>query len=217
MPDFHCCGDSSLKRVASGGSASPAESASRSPPDCLLELHRPSWRAAPASRRTAPMMPRCARRARRRAALSSDRRRRDGVAARRGRVSCAGDARPSRSHSLEELRRRRRRMLGACMGPSRRELDVERGECLAVLGAPGAGTTTLLYCLAGLRLPTLLEQSRPTWFRYWSERREQDELRPREDQLLLYPLISPAFVATFSDRHSFASLQLPRRPRSSRS
>ena len=30
-------------------------------------------------------------------------------------------------------------------------LDVERGECLAVLGARGAGTTTLLHCLAGLR------------------------------------------------------------------
>jgi ABC-type multidrug transport system ATPase subunit len=32
-------------------------------------------------------------------------------------------------------------------------LDVERGECVAVLGAHGAGTTTLLHCLAGLRLP----------------------------------------------------------------
>jgi len=32
-------------------------------------------------------------------------------------------------------------------------LDVERGECVAVLGARGAGTTTLLHCLAGLRLP----------------------------------------------------------------
>ena len=30
-------------------------------------------------------------------------------------------------------------------------IDVERGECVAVLGAPGAGTTTLLHCLAGLR------------------------------------------------------------------
>src|SRR5688572_27156047 len=32
-------------------------------------------------------------------------------------------------------------------------LDVERGECVAVLGARGAGTTTLLHCLAGLRRP----------------------------------------------------------------
>lgn len=30
-------------------------------------------------------------------------------------------------------------------------LDVERGECVAVIGAHGAGTTTLLHCLAGLR------------------------------------------------------------------
>ena len=30
-------------------------------------------------------------------------------------------------------------------------LDVERGECVAVLGSRGAGTTTLLHCLAGLR------------------------------------------------------------------
>jgi ABC-type multidrug transport system ATPase subunit len=30
-------------------------------------------------------------------------------------------------------------------------LDVERGECVAVLGAAGAGTTTLIHCLAGLR------------------------------------------------------------------
>ena len=32
-------------------------------------------------------------------------------------------------------------------------LDVDRGECVAVLGARGAGTTTLLYCLAGLLRP----------------------------------------------------------------
>ncbi|HKH91254.1 MAG TPA: ATP-binding cassette domain-containing protein [Gemmatimonadaceae bacterium] len=30
-------------------------------------------------------------------------------------------------------------------------LDVEHGECVAILGARGAGTTTLLHCLAGLR------------------------------------------------------------------
>lgn len=32
-------------------------------------------------------------------------------------------------------------------------LELARGECVAVLGAPGAGTTTLLYCLAGLLRP----------------------------------------------------------------
>jgi ABC-type multidrug transport system ATPase subunit len=32
-------------------------------------------------------------------------------------------------------------------------LEVEQGECVAILGARGAGTTTLLHCLAGLRRP----------------------------------------------------------------
>jgi ABC-type multidrug transport system ATPase subunit len=32
-------------------------------------------------------------------------------------------------------------------------LEVAQGECVAVLGARGAGTTTLLYCLAGLLRP----------------------------------------------------------------
>jgi len=30
-------------------------------------------------------------------------------------------------------------------------LDVHEGECIAILGARGAGTSTLLHCLAGLR------------------------------------------------------------------
>ena len=30
-------------------------------------------------------------------------------------------------------------------------LEVHEGECIAILGARGAGTTTLLHCLAGLR------------------------------------------------------------------
>jgi ABC-type sulfate/molybdate transport systems ATPase subunit len=32
-------------------------------------------------------------------------------------------------------------------------LEVEQGECVAILGARGAGITTLLHCLAGLRRP----------------------------------------------------------------
>ena len=32
-------------------------------------------------------------------------------------------------------------------------LDVEHGECVAILGARRAGSTTLLLCLAGLRRP----------------------------------------------------------------
>jgi ABC-type glutathione transport system ATPase component len=32
-------------------------------------------------------------------------------------------------------------------------LHFERGECVAILGARGAGSTTLLHCLAGLRRP----------------------------------------------------------------
>jgi len=32
-------------------------------------------------------------------------------------------------------------------------IEVEQGECVAVLGARGAGTTTLLHCLAGMRRP----------------------------------------------------------------
>jgi ABC-type multidrug transport system ATPase subunit len=32
-------------------------------------------------------------------------------------------------------------------------LELEQGECIAILGARGAGVTTLLHCLAGLRRP----------------------------------------------------------------
>jgi ABC-type multidrug transport system ATPase subunit len=61
-------------------------------------------------------------------------------------------------------------------------LDVERGECLVVLGAPGAGTTTLLHCLAGLRRPdagTVETDLVPLLVG------ADQELQPREDRLLL--------------------------------
>jgi ABC-type multidrug transport system ATPase subunit len=63
-------------------------------------------------------------------------------------------------------------------------LDVERGECLAVLGAPGAGTTTLLYCLAGLRrldAGTVETDLAPLLIGAEQER----EPRPRDDRLVL--------------------------------
>jgi ABC-type multidrug transport system ATPase subunit len=45
-------------------------------------------------------------------------------------------------------------------------LDVEQGECVAVLGSRGAGTTTLLHCLAGLRCPEAgsVERAAPALF-----------------------------------------------------
>jgi ABC-type glutathione transport system ATPase component len=63
-------------------------------------------------------------------------------------------------------------------------LEVERGECLAVLGAPGAGTTTLLYCLAGLRrldAGTVETDLAPLLIGAEQER----EPRPRDDRLVL--------------------------------
>jgi len=63
-------------------------------------------------------------------------------------------------------------------------LEVERSECIAVLGARGAGTTTLLYCLAGLRRPdagTVETDLVPLLVRA----EQAAEFRPRADQLLL--------------------------------
>ena len=65
-------------------------------------------------------------------------------------------------------------------------LDVERGECLAVLGAPGAGTTTLLYCLAGLRrLDAGTVETDLVPLLVGAEEEHERALRPREDHLLL--------------------------------
>ena len=99
------------------------------------------------------MMPRCALGARRRAALSCEMRRPGDAAARtrayRAPVTPALRARTlwkSYAAGVEGCSARTWVLRGA-------SLEVERGECLAVLGARGAGTTTLLDCLAGLRRP----------------------------------------------------------------
>jgi ABC-type polysaccharide/polyol phosphate transport system ATPase subunit len=49
-------------------------------------------------------------------------------------------------------------------------LEVHEGECIAVLGARGAGTTTLLQCLAGLRrvdAGTIEHRQRPRLLAAW--------------------------------------------------
>jgi ABC-type multidrug transport system ATPase subunit len=63
-------------------------------------------------------------------------------------------------------------------------LEVERGECIAVLGARGAGMTTLLHCIAGLRRPdagTIETDLVPLLVQVGQER----VLGSRTDQLLL--------------------------------
>jgi ABC-type multidrug transport system ATPase subunit len=70
-------------------------------------------------------------------------------------------------------------------------LDVERGECVAVLGAPGAGTTTLLHCLAGLRRTdagTIELELTPRLV----DSRRLDEERRLGDRLLLVDDAPPA-------------------------
>jgi ABC-type multidrug transport system ATPase subunit len=63
-------------------------------------------------------------------------------------------------------------------------LEVERGECLVVLGAPGAGTTTLLHCLAGLRRPDA-GSVETDLVPLLVGADQEHELQPREDRLLL--------------------------------
>lgn len=99
------------------------------------------------------MMPRCTSRARRRALVSPVRHRLDGTHIRvgtyRAPVPLALRARnlwKSYAAGVEGCSARAWVLRGA-------SLDVEQGECVAVLGARGAGTTTLLHCLAGLRRP----------------------------------------------------------------
>lgn len=130
------------------------------------------------------MTPRSTICARRRETLSSDPRQHDGGVGReiayRAPVTFALRARTlwkSYAAGVEGCSARAWVLRGA-------SLDVARGECLAVLGARGAGTTTLLYCLAGLRrldagtvetdlVPLLIGVE------------QAHELSPRGDQLLL--------------------------------
>lgn len=82
-------------------------------------------------------------------------------------------------------------------------LDVEQGECIAVLGARGAGTTTLLYCLAGLRRPdagTVETDLVPLLV----PSEKLSELRPRAGQLLL--IDDPLRLHRGAPRPSFAHL-----------
>jgi ABC-type multidrug transport system ATPase subunit len=63
-------------------------------------------------------------------------------------------------------------------------LEVERGECIAVLGARGAGMTTLLHCIAGLR--RLDAGTVETGLAPLLIHADQEHVpRPRTDQLLL--------------------------------
>ena len=69
----------------------------------------------------------------------------------RNRVPCARDARPSCSQrsgrAMPPASKDARRVPGSCAA---RAWKSSAANALAVLGARGAGTTTLLYCLAGV-------------------------------------------------------------------
>jgi ABC-type multidrug transport system ATPase subunit len=76
-------------------------------------------------------------------------------------------------------------------------LEVEQGECVAILGARGAGTTTLLHCLAGLRRPDagFVEHTlTPTLLTEPSDDEADDE-RSRTKRLVLFDGIGPVDAA----------------------
>ena len=130
------------------------------------------------------MMPLCALRASRCAALSSALRWRGGIATRdpayHAPVTLALRARmlwKSYAAGVEGCSARAWALRGV-------SLEVERGECIAVLGGRGAGTTTLLHCIAGLRRPdagTVETDLVPLLVRA----EQVPELCPRADHLLL--------------------------------
>lgn len=86
-------------------------------------------------------------------------------------------------------------------------LAVQEGECVAILGARGAGTTTLLHCLAGLRRPDAGTIERSIDARFIDGARERDGRSPDAPaQLLMYD--EPALV----DRSAWSGLALASRP-----
>jgi ABC-type multidrug transport system ATPase subunit len=76
-------------------------------------------------------------------------------------------------------------------------LEVDEGECVAILGAPGAGTTTLLHCLAGLRrvdAGTIEHRQLPRLLAVPSSSNTQQPM-PHADDIVLVDDVTPAGAA----------------------
>jgi len=76
-------------------------------------------------------------------------------------------------------------------------LEVHEGECIAIIGARGAGTTTLLQCLAGLRrvdAGTIEHRQRP---RFLADARPSNapHASPRADDIVLVDDATPSGAA----------------------